>query len=500
MRAIVVFFDSLNKKYLSTYGNDAMHTPNFDRLKNKSVSFNKSYVSSMPCIPARRELHTGRKNFLHREWGPIEPFDDSMPEILKKNGIYSHLISDHVHYWEEGGANYHTKYSSWEIVRGQEGDHWKGAVDEPIIPEVVKVPQNQSGTTVSSMWRYDWVNRQYIRTEEQQPMTKVFDLGVEFINKNVASDDWFLQIETFDPHEPFYVMDHYKSLYKSTDVADDIEYDWPRGRVTTETDEEINKVRDNYKALVTMCDHNLGKVLDLMDRYNLWEDTLLIVGTDHGFMLGEHNYWGKNQVPYFEEVANTPLFVYDPRVKIQGEARSELVQMIDWAPTILEHFELKIPKDMEGKPLQLVIKDNKKIRDAALYGVFSGHINVTDGEYTYMRAAKPGKENDLFNYTLMPMHMHNRFSVGELLKAEYVPGFDFMKGLNVLKVPAKDKYGVNSFGTMLFHTKEDPDQINPVDNHDIEEKMIKDMVGLMKENDAPLEQYDRVGLADYLEE
>lgn len=53
----------------------------------------------------------------------MEPYDDSMPEILKKNGIYSHLNSDHYHYWEDGGCTYHNRYSSWENVRGQEGDH-----------------------------------------------------------------------------------------------------------------------------------------------------------------------------------------------------------------------------------------------------------------------------------------------------------------------------------------------------------------------------------------
>jgi arylsulfatase A-like enzyme len=61
--------------------------PNFERLGEKTVTFDSSYVGSLPCMPARRELHTGRYNFLHRSWGTMEPFDDSMPEILKMNGI-----------------------------------------------------------------------------------------------------------------------------------------------------------------------------------------------------------------------------------------------------------------------------------------------------------------------------------------------------------------------------------------------------------------------------
>ena len=62
--------------------------------------FDNFFVGSMPCMPARRELHTGRYNFLHRSWVLIKPFDDSMPEILKSNGVYSHIVTDHQHYWK----------------------------------------------------------------------------------------------------------------------------------------------------------------------------------------------------------------------------------------------------------------------------------------------------------------------------------------------------------------------------------------------------------------
>lgn len=68
-------------------------------------------------MPARRELHTGRYNFLHRSWGPMEPFDDSMPEILKDHGVHTHLTTDHYHYFEDGGATYHTRYRSYEAFR-----------------------------------------------------------------------------------------------------------------------------------------------------------------------------------------------------------------------------------------------------------------------------------------------------------------------------------------------------------------------------------------------
>ena len=134
MKAIMVMYDSLNRHMLPNYGCDWTLAPNFIRLGERAVTFDNHYVGSMPCMPARRELHTGRHNFLHRSWGPYEPFDDSTFAILKQNGVYAHLVSDHYHYWEDGGATYHHRYSSWENVRGQEGDAWKGEVVFPRFP------------------------------------------------------------------------------------------------------------------------------------------------------------------------------------------------------------------------------------------------------------------------------------------------------------------------------------------------------------------------------
>ena len=116
MKAIVLMFDSLNKHMLSAYGCDDTITPNFQRLKQKTTRFDNFYVGSMPCMPARRELHTGRYNFLHRSWSPLEPFDDSMPELLKKNGTHCHLVTDHKHYWRDGGATYHSRFSTYDFI------------------------------------------------------------------------------------------------------------------------------------------------------------------------------------------------------------------------------------------------------------------------------------------------------------------------------------------------------------------------------------------------
>ena len=82
MKTVFLLFDSLNRLMLQPYGGDLVNTPNFQRLAKKSVTYNKHYVGSMPCMPARRDMQSGRLSFLHRSWGPLEPFDNSFLEIF----------------------------------------------------------------------------------------------------------------------------------------------------------------------------------------------------------------------------------------------------------------------------------------------------------------------------------------------------------------------------------------------------------------------------------
>jgi arylsulfatase A-like enzyme len=498
MKAIMVMFDSLNRHMLPPYGG-WITAPNFQRLAARTVTFDRCYVGSMPCMPARRELHTGRYNFLHRSWGPLEPFDDSMPEILRHNGVYTHLVTDHQHYFEDGGGTYHNRYSSWEFSRGQEGDFWKGHVRDPEIGPVV-APRSPEENTHEGYrtWRQDWINRTYMTREEQQPQAQTFANGLEFIRTNATADRWFLQIETFDPHEPFFTQQHYKDLYPHN--YDGPHFDWPPYRRVQETPEQVEHVRYEYAALVSMCDVYLGKILDLMDELNLWEDTMLIVNTDHGFLLGEHDWWAKIVQPFYEEVAHPPLFIWDPRAPRPGTRCDALVQMIDMPATLLEFFGVPLPKDMQGIPLRDALATNAPVREAAIFGVHGGHLNITDGRYVYMRAPTHADNAPLFEYTLMPNHMRARFGVEELQDIQLAEPFDFTKGCRLMKVPGRGWARPHQFGTLLFDLANDPQQQQPIQNAEVEERLIRQMVALMQQNDAPPEQYTRLGLEAYVQE
>lgn len=485
MKAIMVMYDSLIRHLLEPYGGTWVKTPNFTRLAQKSVTFDCNYVGSMPCMPARRELHTGRYNFLHRGWGPIEPFDDSMPEILKNNRVYSHLVSDHNHYWEDGGCTYHTRYSSWEASRGQEGDPWKAG------PEIIQKTRDGQLDLMSRMHTFDDINRQYLDCEEKMPQAVTFQNGLEFIEKNHQDNDWFLQIETFDPHEPFFTQEEYDKLYPH-EYSGPLK-DWPPYYFVQEGEDSIEHMRYKYAALMTMCDRYLGKVLDCMDKYNLWEDTLLIVNTDHGYLLGEHGWWSKTVMPIYEEIARTPLFIYDPRTKIQGERRDSLTQAIDLPVTILDFFNITIPKDMKGHSLLKVIEKGEKVRDYALFGYHEGHINITDGRFVYMLA--PDKNKPFYEYTLMPTHMRMMFQPEELKEIQLQEPFDFTKGVPTMKIKAGTGLtDAANYGTRLYDLAMDPKQDNILEDVEKEVELLNAMITLLNDNDCPTERYERFGL------
>lgn len=486
MKAIMVMFDSLNREFLPNYGCDWTKMPNFERLGEKTTTFERFYGGSMPCMPARRELHTGRYNFLHTFWTPMHPYDDSIITRLKKGGIYTHICTDHFHYWEDGGSCYLTKFDSHEIIRGQQGDPWKGQVKWPDFPDTL------SKRKAGQNWRHDWVNREFLTTEDSMPQARTFRAGLDFLERNAQEDNWFLQIEAFDPHEPFYTQQSYKDLYPHDYHGKNL--DWPDYGKNEYGEEATEHVRFEYGALMSMCDTYLGKVLDFMDSHDMWKDTMLIVNTDHGFMLGEKEWMGKNIQPMYEEIVHSPFFIHDPRNPQPGQRRRALAQTVDIVPTLAEYFQIDGPEFMDGKSMTPAIWEDKPIRKAALFGIFGGHVNVTDGRYVYMHGPLHADNEPLYDYTLMPCHMNAQFQIEELKNMELYEGFSFTKGAKVLKIPAKAPFNPYWYGTMLFDLEKDSQQKAPIHNPEIQRKMILLMRELMLENEAPQEQFIRLGI------
>src|ERR1035437_2556097 len=130
MKTIFILLDSFNRRILQLYNKDSLvQTPNIDRFAEKSMVFENHWLGSAPCMPARRDLFTGRLNFLDRNWGPVEPFDTTLPPLLRSKGVFTHMVTDHFHYFEVGGENYCQMFDTWDFIRGQEWDPWISRVN-----------------------------------------------------------------------------------------------------------------------------------------------------------------------------------------------------------------------------------------------------------------------------------------------------------------------------------------------------------------------------------
>lgn len=489
MRAVMVMFDTLSRRFLSTYGNEWVKAPNFERLKKKSVQFDHFYAGSLPCMPARRELHTGRYNFLHRSWGPMEPCDFSCFAHMKEHGIYTHIVTDHAHYWEDGGATYLPRYTSWEGFRGQEGDRWVGLVH---AKERLDIPKQAKTSKTKESFYFQHANRTRMKEERDFPSAKTIEAGIAFLQANHEEDNWYLQIEAFDPHEPFYVPEDYLALYPP--ILEDVIFEWPTYAPVCESEEEKKQILLRYAALITMCDASLGKVLDAFDEYDLWKDTMLIVNTDHGFLMGEHDWWGKNVQPPYHEVTHLPFYYYDPRNPNANGTRKALAQTIDIPATLLSFFGLEKPETMLGKDLYPVLCDDIAIHDTILFGTHGGHVAICDSQHIYMRAASSITNQPLYEYTLMPTRMRGFITESALQQAQLDPHFHCFHHMPMLKIPTHGMMSSYTFGNLLFDRWQDPLQLHPLQNAEIEAQMIQKLIHAMQENEAPIEQYERLGL------
>ena len=224
---------------------------------------------------------------------------------------------------------------------------------------------------------------------------------------------------------------------------------------------------------------------------------MLIVWTDHGFLLGEHDLWAKGQMPWYRELSNTPFFVWDPRCGKAGERRQSLVQpSIDLGPTLLDFFGLEPTADMLGKSLGGVCAEDSSVREAAIFGSHGGQLNVTDWRYVYMRGSARSDNQPLYDYTLMPTRMRDMFTVEEFADLELVEPFGFTKECKLMRTVGRTSSLQHEYGNLLFDLAVDPWQASVSDDVDQEERMRSFLCHLMQECEAPDEQYERLGLRE----
>jgi arylsulfatase A-like enzyme len=501
---ITILIDSLNRNALAAYRPDTrVKTPNIDRLAAKSTVFDNHFVGSLPCMPARRELMAGRKDFLWRPWGPMEVFDPQLPKLMGDAGYRTAVVTDHYHYWEEAANGYIEPFQSIQFVRGHEMDPWKTYdADEPLPGWVQRMAE----------YRGEHVTRQYFQNvrdfegEADYFPAKVFTGAADWLRDHARGGNFFLHVESFDVHEPFDAPEPYASMYTEDAAQRDRFNIWPpyqnydglRAYMEHATEEELDFLRSQYDAKITQVDHWLGKLLDRIDELGLWENTMVVLTTDHGHDLGHRGAFGK-QYPHYDSHANIPLMIYHPDHAGQVTRQAGISQTVDLFATVLDAAGAPIPPgNRHSRSLLPALRAPDTGREVALYGTFGQGVCMTDGRYTIFKSPC---EN-------APLNVHSTFLARSFLVDNQTPErkhemprkpvaagyFDPTVDYPMWRypMPVDPRTDVD----FLYDRQEDPDQTDNLWDAcpEIRERMLTMVRSTMREEGTPAEQFERLRL------
>lgn len=425
MNIVLVIFDSLRKDCVNVYGAPPwgkIRTPNFLKFSQESLTFDRVYPESLPTLPARRAIYTGRRCYPFENgdikykgdftaapgWGPIPEDQPTLSELLQDAGYRTALVSDVYHQFKPS-KNFWRGFDQWTFLRGQEVDHYRSG------PHLTKeqinywLPKKQQSAGKSGPNPADFIHQCMMNyhdrvKEEDFFAPRVLKEAALWLEQNQDADNFFLTVESFDPHEPWYAPESYRKLYVKKPGQEQI-ISWYRDVETDEWD-LIERTRMNYYAEVDMCDHWFGYFMERMRALNMLDNTMVILTADHGHSIGDGGYLGKRGYPSSPDVVDIPLMIRFPGAKYAGKRSSNIVQHHDYFAGILEMLKVKAPPKMDGKPFIMEAATGKKGgRDHATIGWGSTITVVTDrwwfnckadgtGPFLYdLSSAKPFKKN-----------------------------------------------------------------------------------------------------------
>lgn len=385
-------------------------------------------------------------------------------------------------------------------MRGHEGDPWRTAPD----PSWIGAPALPA--------REGWIahpydtSRTWFRSEDDFPGARTMATAARWLATQApAADRFLLFVDEFDPHEPFDVPEPWMSRYDPT--WDGPKIIWPpyvadalaKGRLDERTAAHI---RANYGAKLAFIDHQLGRVLDELDRQSLWDDTAVIVCTDHGHYLGEHDVFGKPAVPIYQTMGHIPMFVAWPG--LAPGAVDALTTSVDLHATLCDLFGVTPEHRTHGTSLlPLLSGERTSVRDWALTGVWGREVQITDGHGKYSRA--PLDENRPLSlwsnrWSTMPVHA---FPEMRLPRPDRRASLDHMPGTDVpvIRQPfgAEDRlpfwaHHGPPHPSLVFELDEDPAETHNAAGGTAERELEELLRHALVEVEAPAEQYERLGL------
>ena len=427
---VLIIVDTLRKDHIGAYGNDWMHTPNLDALAKESLRFTRAYPESTPTICARRAIHTGTRTWPFRDWDPPQgenislrgwqpiPLDQvTLAQVMQENGYLTMFATDNLQQYKPA-YDMHRGFDVWDFLRGQTTDKYRPLWTCP--PESLQraLITDNAGTGGEGYFAQYFANVADRRGEEDWFAPRVFNRASEFLEAAKDVGPFFLTVDAYDPHAPWDPPEKYTSMY--SDGHDGPEpYAAVYGPSDYLTEAQLDRMGALYAGELTMMDRWLGRFMDKMEELELLDDTLVLLLSDHGIILGEHDLVGKPHYALYKETVDVPFMIRHPGGKLSGEANDYFASTHDVAPTILGHLGIDPPQQMTGQNLMTFFEGGEPEARPHFTLGYHDHVWARDDRYV-MFSADDGGDARLFDIEQDPQ-MDKNIAAGnaEIVKRMY---------------------------------------------------------------------------------
>ncbi len=432
-------------------------TPQLDSFAKSARVFSQHYVHVPTCGASRCALMRGRyptaaahlsNDAIRRtqaEWG-----EESLPAVFRAAGYRTLAVGKLTHYpggrtgkdWAEGPEELPGAWDRawipagpWKNAQAIMHGYANGAARQP-----GKSPPWEAHDGPDDAYPDAWVAADAVKTLRELAEQK---------------EPWFLGVGFFKPHLPFAAPQRYHELHaagipdlKAVAAAKPTwpsgwhrsgefrgNYSHANGRDPDSDAEYAQLMRRAYAASISYMDAQVGRVLDELRKLELDDNTIVVVWSDHGFLLGEHAIWGKHCL--YEQALRSPLMIRRPGLPQPGQTSDAIVETVDLFPTLTELCGLSAPASLDGRSLSPQLNDPAAPTAKPALGFWTGNQRTvrTDRWRLIAQGAKGMNQPqvELFDYETDPDETRNHAAAHPEVVA------DLLARLNKVPTPSADK-------------------------------------------------------------
>lgn len=408
---------------LGVAGHPCVQTPNLDRIAREGVTFRCAYSSTPSCTPARAGLLTGLAPWRHGMLGyhrVAERYPREMPKLLREAGYYTTGIGKMHYHPQRNPHGFHQTILD-ESGRVESPDfmsdyrQWFRQVAPDLDPDATGIGWN------------DHRAKPYALPEELHPTRWTGDTAVGFLEDYAREEPFFLKVSFARPHSPYDPPARLMDLYADADIpparvgawaernarrGEPYPNDLARGDLGAA---KPRSARQGYYGNVTFVDEQVGRILRVLEQRGWLEQTLILMTSDHGDMLGDHHLWRKTFA--YEGSARIPMLMRWPEGMVaapRGQVRGELVELRDVLPTCLDAAGIPHGEgDFDGRSLVRLARgettgwrETLDLEHSTCYWPENQWTGLTDGRHKYVYYAPTGQQ-ELFDLANDPDELHD---------------------------------------------------------------------------------------------